>query len=289
MIPHTDLSRYPVRTRPVNGIDYAYLDEGSGPVLLLLHGFPDLAGGWDDVIEALAQDYRCIAPFMRGYYPTGPAPDGDYNSSTVAEDIQQLAKDLGVDQYVAVGHDWGASVAYSLGDLHPEAVTKLITLAIPHPHYIKLTPAGLWRARHFIRLRKPSSSLDYTRRDNFAYIDRLYRRWAPNWDGYQPSSDLFRRTLAEPGYLESVLGWYWCLADSRKDKEDPEVDYQQPPMPILCFAGAADGAISEKAFHAMKADLGDQVSLRIVPKAGHWPHREAPELFLREVRAFLAD
>lgn len=288
-IPHSELSRHPIHTQSVNGLEYAYIDKGEGPVLFFLHGFPDLAGTWDDAIDVLSAEYRCIAPFLRGYYPSALAPDNNYDSPTIGRDIAALAVVLGIEEYTVIGHDWGASVAYSLANLEPERVTKLVTLGIPHPRFIKLTIFGLWRARHFIRFRKPESSVDYSRKNDYAYIGKLMRRWAPNWKGYGPTFELVRRTFKLEGRLEAALGYYWSFQAGRNDKERARIVYRRPKMQVLTFAGKTDGGISTKGFLKMKEDLGDQVRLRIHETAGHWVHREAPDYFVKELKAFLAE
>lgn len=108
-----------------NGIEYGYIEKGDGPTVILLHGFPDLAGTWDETISELSKSHRVIAPFLRGYYPTSMATDGDYFVKSVAEDIVQLTKALDIDSFVVVGQDWGASVAYSIGNLAENRVKKL--------------------------------------------------------------------------------------------------------------------------------------------------------------------
>ena len=110
-----------METIAANGVTFAYLTEGKGPLVLLLHGFPDTAHSWDRVIPALAAaGYRVVAPFMRGYHPTQIPADGQYDTDTLGRDALALISALGEEKAIVVGHDWGASAAYSAATLGPE-------------------------------------------------------------------------------------------------------------------------------------------------------------------------
>src|SRR6202012_2597720 len=116
-----------------NGLNFAYLEEGSGPLVLMLHGFPDTAYTWDDLRPRIAaKGYRAVSPFMRGYRPTA-VPTHDADQETLAHDALALIEALGADKAVVIGHDWGAAAAYGAAALSPEKVSKLFVLAIPHP------------------------------------------------------------------------------------------------------------------------------------------------------------
>src|SRR5215469_2918718 len=95
-----------------NGLEFAYLSEGSGPLVLLFHGFPDTAHTWDFVLPYIARKgYRAVAPFMRGYAPT-EIPKRDADQVTLARDVLALVDAFGEKEAVVIGHDWGASAAY---------------------------------------------------------------------------------------------------------------------------------------------------------------------------------
>ena len=165
-----------------NGLRFAYFEEGAGPLVLLLHGFPDTPHTWDAVRPALAAaGYRAVTPFMRGYAPTEVPRDGAYDADTLGRDAIALIEALGEERAFLVGHDWGASAAYAAAGLAPERLRMLITLAIPHPASILPTPGTLWGVRHFFALSLPGAAARM-RADGFAYVDALVRRWSPAWD-----------------------------------------------------------------------------------------------------------
>ena len=101
-----------IRYVEANGLKFAYLEEGSGPLVLMLHGFPDTAHTWDELRPRVAaQGYRVVAPFMRGYHPSG-IPGRDADQETLARDPLALIEALGASDAIIVGHDWGAAAAY---------------------------------------------------------------------------------------------------------------------------------------------------------------------------------
>lgn len=283
------LTKHTLSYQKANNLNYAYIRKGEGnkKAIIFIHGFPDLANTWDDAIEALAGEYDCIAPFLTGYYPNEIPKDGDYNPKRVATDMATLMEQLGIKEYFVVGHDWGASVAYAMANLHPERVIKLVTVAIPHPRFIKPSLKLLYRARHFLALRNEKSSR-FAKKNNYAYIDKLYRRWAPNWKDYKETSDQMKEVLAMPGRFEAVYGYYWTFNKNAKNKELNRFLGKKPTMPFLVFVGKTDGALVLKQFYTMKESMGDQVQLAVHETAGHFPHREAPDFFLKELKAFLA-
>jgi epoxide hydrolase 4 len=112
-----------------------YLEAGSGPLVVLLHGFPECAHCWTDQLEALAEaGFRAVAPNLRGYgHSDKPNGVPAYAASRLAADVEQLIRDLGAERADVVGHDWGGAVAWTLAMEHPERVRRLSIVNSPHP------------------------------------------------------------------------------------------------------------------------------------------------------------
>ena len=109
----------------VNGIRLHYVKMGEGPLLILLHGWPQTWYEWRKVMPALANKFTVVAPDLRGLGLSEKTPTG-YDKHTIANDIAALVKHLGEQSAIVVGHDMGGKVAYVLSLLHPELVTKLV-------------------------------------------------------------------------------------------------------------------------------------------------------------------
>src|SRR5712692_1264958 len=124
----------PDRTVLANDLEFAILEAGSGPLALCLHGFPDCAHTWRHLLPALADaGFHAVAPFMRGYAPTGVPADGAYQIGALAADAAALHEALGGDEdAVLIGHDWGAEAAYCAAAHAPQRWRLLVTLAVHH-------------------------------------------------------------------------------------------------------------------------------------------------------------
>ncbi|HZV01977.1 MAG TPA: alpha/beta hydrolase [Planctomycetota bacterium] len=273
-----------------NGLDFACLTAGQadGPLVLLLHGFPDTAHTWTETMSVLAAEgYRTVAPFMRGYHPTPIPPDGDFTTRALGADALGLIDALGRKTAIVVGHDWGAYSAYTAANTSPERVSKLVTVAIPHPRTLRFGNASLrrlYRLRHFLFLRLPGTAARL-RRDGFAAIDRIYRRWSPVWDFPPSELESVKACFSVPGALESALAYYRALSVVRPDR----TAFRRTSVPTLLLYGLDDGAADPPIFEESPAHFTTPPRLLAVPRAGHFLHREQPALFTRALVEFLRD
>src|SRR5471030_3304307 len=127
----------PISTSPTrveaNGIEFGYLEAGSGPLALCLHGFPDTAWGWRHLLPALADaGFHAVAPFMRGYAPSEIPADGCFKLGALVADAVGLHDALGGDDQLAlIGNDWGAETAYGAAAFAPDRWRRIVTLAVP--------------------------------------------------------------------------------------------------------------------------------------------------------------
>ncbi len=272
-----------METIRANGLDFAYLSEGTGPLVLLLHGFPDTAHTWDRAMSALAAaGYRAVAPFMRGYHPTSIPADGRYDRDTLGRDVLALIEALGEQPAILVGHDWGASAAYSAATLGPERVKLLVTMAIPHPRSVRPTPKLLWSVRHFATLRGKSAGAKVRAKDG-ALVDELWRRWSPAWTT-MPASETthVKAAFAQPGCAEAACGYYAALTPFVASSHRAQVT-----VPTIAFAGEHD-TISPRLFEKARLCFDASYEVVIVP-GGHFMHREHPEAFTGELVRTIRD
>jgi pimeloyl-ACP methyl ester carboxylesterase len=260
-----------------NGLRFAYLEEGAGPLVLLLHGFPDTAHTWDEVRPALSRaGYRAVSPFTRGYFPTAIPQDGKYDSATLGRDALALIAALSEKSAIVVGHDWGASAAYAAASLNPERVSLLITLAIPHPASILPTPRMMWALRHFLRLRLASAE-SYTQANNFAYVDELVQRWSPAWQVPPNETAAVKEVFRQPGSLTAAIGYYRALSPI------VPAELRQPiAVPSVSFGGEQDSILQRKDFERAGRFFKGPYEIVMMP-GGHFLHREHPARFIEEL------
>jgi pimeloyl-ACP methyl ester carboxylesterase len=263
-----------------NGVRFSYIEEGTGPLALLLHGFPDTAHTWDFVRPAVAAaGYRAVSPFMRGYAPSEVPADGRYDQETLGRDVLALIEALGERQATVIGHDWGATASYGAALLGPEKVRLLVTVAIPFPASIIPTPRLLGAMRHFITLRR-SNAAEVARANDFALIDELVQRWSPRWKVPAGETMHVKECFRQPGSLDAALGYYRALSPFL-----PKWAKQQVQVPSVAFAGEHDN-VPVKAYERARRYFPKGYDVVAMP-GGHFMHREYPEHFTRELLARL--
>jgi pimeloyl-ACP methyl ester carboxylesterase len=263
-----------------NGLRFAYLEEGSGPLVLLLHGFPDTAHTWDALRPRIAAaGYRAVSPFMRGYHPSA-IPDRDADQETLARDPLALIDALGADDAIVIGHDWGASAAYGAAGLGPDRVKKLITIAIPHPGALKPTLKKLWGVRHFAAYKLPGAPKRFARND-FAALPAIYRRWSPTWKPAPAEFDAVRACFAHPASLNAAFGYY------RKLSPVPTASLKaRITVPTVVFAGLDDPVAEPSDYRAAARMFENEYLVEEAP-GGHFMHREHPETFAAQLLSHL--
>ncbi|WP_445169206.1 alpha/beta fold hydrolase [Mycolicibacterium sp. Dal123E01] len=259
-----------------NGLRFAYLEEGSGPLVLLLHGFPDTAHTWDDLRPRIAaKGYRAVSPFMRGYHPS-EVPSVDPSQETLARDALALISALGASEAVVIGHDWGASAAYGAAALGPDRVSKLIAVAIPHPATLLPSPRKLWGARHFAAYKLPGAAKRFAHND-FEALPAIYRRWSPTWNPSASEFDEVRACFASPGSLDAAFGYY------RKLSPLPSASLRaRISVPTVVFAGLDDPIAGLSDYRRAARKFKGGYCIEEVP-GGHFMHREHPEVFAQRV------
>lgn len=260
-----------------NGLRFAYLEQGKGPLVLLVHGFPDTAHTWDAALAALAEaGFRAVAPFTRGYHPTAIPADGKYDVETLGRDVLALIPALGEQQAIVVGHDWGAAASYAAASLEPDKIKQLITIAIPHPRSLKPTPKVIWSGRHFFALRRARAA-EKIRAGNYAYIDELWRRWSPAWKDLPASETAaVKQAFAQPGCLEAACAYYKAFTPKL-----PASHRKPIAVPTVSFAGEHD-MLPPRAYEKARDCYTGSYEVVQVP-GGHFMHREHPATFIPEL------
>jgi pimeloyl-ACP methyl ester carboxylesterase len=255
-----------------NGLKFAYIEEGSGPLVLLLHGFPDTAHTWDDLRPRLAaKGYRAVSPFMRGYHPSA-IPDRDPDQETLAHDPLALIEALGARDAIVIGHDFGAAAGYGAAAVGPDRVKKLFVIGIPHPAALRPSPKQLWRARHFAVYKLPRAADRFARND-FAALPAIYRRWSPTWEPDRTEFDAVRATFSDRASLNAAFGYY------RKLSPVPSASLRaRITVPVVAFAGLDDPMVTPADYRGAARMFDGEYIVEEV-RGGHFMHREHPEAF----------
>lgn len=263
-----------------NGVRFAYFEQGTGPLVLLLHGFPDTPHTWDDLLPRLAaRGYRAVAPFMRGYRPTA-IPERDTDMETLARDALGIIDALGETSAVVVGHDWGATAAYGAASIAPEKVRKLFTLAIPHPTGMRRTPRTVWGLRHFVENKMPGAASRFAKND-FAKLRAIYKRWSPDWAPTDAELAPVRECFADHASLDAALGYYRALRFSV-----PPHLRKRIAVDTVVFAGSGDTLLRRVDYERARPIFDRGYVIEELP-GGHFLHREHPDAFAERLMAHL--
>ncbi len=279
------------------GLSFGYLEVGTGPLALCLHGFPDSAWTWRHLLPRLADaGYRAVAPFLRGYAPTEVPEDGLYQSGALAQDACDLHEALGGGHdAVLIGHDWGALAAYGAAAWQPDRWRRVVTAAVPPQ---SVAAAGLLS---FDQLKRSWYMFFFQSfladgvvgADDLVFIDRLWADWSP---GYDAAEDLahVKDSLRDPANLAAAIGYYRAMLGN--GPTSPELDQVQAatasptPQPTLYLHGVDDGCMTVRLADQAAGHLpaaGSRVEK--ISAAGHFLHLEQPEKVNRLIIDFLAE
>jgi pimeloyl-ACP methyl ester carboxylesterase len=269
-----------------NGLDFACIEQGSGPLVILLHGFPDTANTWSHQMSALAAaGYRAVAPYLRGYYPSEIPQNGFYDKATLATDVAELIRTLGGGKPVhLVGQDWGAIITYAVLAAFPELVQRAVVMAVPHPTEVgksMLDPKHIQRSFHWWFFQLPDLPEKALVANDFAFIDYLWRYWTS--PGYLERADAahlieIKAMLARPGVLAATLAYYRAMLDPSKG--DPALQTTRAlmnrpiPVPTLALCGGDD--LRAELMTDQAQYFTGEYDYQVVPGAGHFLHREKP-------------
>jgi pimeloyl-ACP methyl ester carboxylesterase len=283
-------------TVQANGVTFHYLELGKGPLVLCLHGFPDNADTYRDLLRALAAaGFRGVAPFMRGYAPTSPAPDGRYQSVLLAQDAAALIPALGSPRAFLVGHDWGATATYGAAALAPLRVEKIVTLAAAHPaaargdlafSYDRLK--GTWHA-YFFQMPFAEQAVAA---DDYAFLERWWRDASPEYVPPPEKMESVKATFRLPGVLTAALSYYrHTFHPANRDPAlhalQERINTSPTPVPTLAIHGTKDRPGRLEAFETMDHLFARGVEKVILPGTGHFLHLERPDEVARRIVAFL--
>jgi pimeloyl-ACP methyl ester carboxylesterase len=269
-----------------NGLEFAYLEAGSGPLALCLHGFPDTAWTYRHLLPALADaGFHAVAPFMRGYAPTEIPADSQYQTGALASDAVALHEAFGGDgEAVIIGHDWGAFATYGAAAHEPERWKRVVGLAVPPASAMAsafFTYDQVKRSFYIFFFQTPLADMVVPMND-LEFIARLWDDWSPGYDGAE-DVDHVRKALGDPANLAAAIGYYRQMFDSSRN--DPELAVVQAatitptPQPLLYLHARDDGCLGVELTAGVEASLTvDGSRCEIIDGAGHFLHVERPDV-----------
>ena len=257
------------------------------PLVLVLHGFPDAPPTFAPLLAELgARGYRAVAPWARGYAPSPLV--GPYDPRRLGDDVVALAEALSPRApVVVVGHDWGAIATYAALVAAPERFLSAVTIAVPHPiaflANLKKQPSQVVRSGYMALFQVPRLADWVVRARDFAFVDRLWRLWSPDFSPTPEHLAEVKRCLADslPAPLEMYRDARRALLRGERFPETPI------RVPVLHLQGANDGCISPELSAGEERFFLAQYRRDVLPEVGHFLHLERPAAVARRILEWL--
>ena len=279
------------RYAEVNGVKLHYVEQGKGPLILFLHGFPEFWYEWKSLIPEFASGHHAVAPDMRGYNLSDkPEPVDSYRVPLIVEDVKQLAVKLKARKFVLVGHDWGGVIAWAFAAEHPDMLDKLIIVNAPHPtvfaRELANNPAQQKASAYFNLFNSPQAEKILSQ-NHFATLQGLIKPWA--------SEAEMREYLGNWGRgLTGGLNYYRAARlHSPVDGAQAPLEMELPQMkpietPTLVIWGEKDTALLTGNLNGLD-EFVKGVRIARIPDGTHWVIHEKTAEVIRLMREFIGN
>lgn len=282
----------------INGVRLHWVEAGEGPLVILLHGFPEFWYSWRHQIQTLAaRGFRVVAPDQRGYNRSGkPVGREAYRIEHLGDDVAGLIDRVGDGPAMVAGHDWGGLVAWSLSYRYPSLLRRLAVLNAPHPAAYRralLRTDQLLRSWYVFFFQIPVLPERWIRRDGYGVLERMLYGDPVRSDAFDAADvEAYRQALDRPGALTAALNWYRAnLGISDLLGRGSWAGGGLPEAPVLVLWGMEDRYLSPRLVEEMEGmSGGTEGGLRAVRlgDASHWIQADAPERVGRELEVFFS-
>ena len=259
-----------------NGVKIHYASLGQGPLIVMIHGFPDYWYTWRDQMEALSDKFQCVAIDQRGYN-LSDKPQGveNYNVRLLVGDVAAVIKSLGHDKAIIVGHDWGGLVAWQVALNLPQMTEKLIILNLPHPRGLSRelanNPKQQQASAYARNFQKPEATM----------APEQLTFWVKDPEARKKYLEAFQRSD-----IQAMLNYY-----KANYPREPYVEDKSPvvktKMSVLMIHGLGDTALLSDALNNTWDWMGQDLTLVTIPGAGHFVQQDASDLVSKSMRMWL--
>jgi pimeloyl-ACP methyl ester carboxylesterase len=279
-----------------NGARFHVAELGEGPLVLLLHGFPEFWWAWRHQLPALAHaGYRAVAMDLRGFGASDKPPRG-YDLVTLAADVDGIIRSLGAADAVLVGHDWGGLLGWSLAALRPKGIRRLAAVSAPHPLRMRAAlvtdPRQAKASSYILAFQAPVLPERRLVRDDGALVERMLRAAAaPGWPGAEEAAR-YRQAIRIPGVAHCSLEIYrWAVRSLPRPDGLRYARRMHRPVrvPTLHLHGALDPTVLPRSARGSGRFVDAPYRWRLLDNVGHFPHEEDPAHFNAELLSWLAD
>ena len=263
-----------------DGVKIHYVTMGEGPLVVLVHGFPDFWYSWRHQMPALAENYRVAALDLRAFNESD-APEGqeNYDMTLLVSDVLAVIRAEGAEKATVIGHDWGGAIAWFTAMNAPEVVERLVILNLPHP-------ANL--ARELANNPEQQAASEYARMFQMegahalVTVDML--AGMPS-GGDEDALALYKEALGKSS-MEGMLHYY-KQNYPKPPYEESAIPFPKVQAPVLQLHGLDDPALLPGGLDGTWNWLDNTLTLVTIPGASHWPHHDKPDLVTETILSWL--
>jgi pimeloyl-ACP methyl ester carboxylesterase len=263
-----------------NGVKIHYVTMGEGPVVVMIHGFPDFWYSWRNQMPALAEDYQVVAMDQRGYNKSDkPKGQENYDATFLVSDVLAVVKAVGAEKATIVGHDWGGFVAWSFAMAHPNVCERLIICNLPHPkglgRELATNPAQQASSAYAQAFQQPGAHKVVSK----AMLAMSVSKGDP--EALEAYTEAFERSD-----LEAMLHYY---KQNYPKAPYEDIDRDLPPVkcPTLVFHGLADKALLPAGLNDTWDWVEAPLTIVTIPGADHWVHHDAADYVTETMQGWL--
>jgi epoxide hydrolase 4 len=273
----------------LSGVRLHYVEAGDGPLVVLLHGFPEFWYGWRRQIQPLAAaGFRVVAPDLRGYnLSSRPDAVSDYDTDKLAADIRDLIRERGAESAFLAGHDWGGSVAWATAMAHPEVVDRLAILNAAHPRKLSQGlhhPGQLRKSWYFFFFALPDLPDAIVHANNWHFFRHFLA------DARSPYTaeemDRYIEAWSQPGAASGMINYY--RSSVRTPAKKAEAAIHPIKAPTLVIWGQRDAYLGQELAEPEHDDVPNLERVERLPDASHWVHHDEAERVTELLTGFFA-
>ena len=282
----------------VNGIRLHYAMNGSGKLILFVHGFPEFWYAWKEQLVEFGRDHCAVALDMRGYNLSDkPEAVDQYAIKYLTEDLRALARSLGHERFILVAHDWGGAVAWALAINHPECVEKLIIVNSPHPavfaRELAENPVQQKASQYMLAFRSRKTEAMLSANNYAALVGIVMGEGLKKGHFTEEDRQAYISAWSQPGALTGGLNYYRASrvgppsGDEQARTFEPGARSMDVRVPTLVIWGEQDVALTPGNLEGLDTYVPD-LTIRRIPDGTHWVVHEQPALVNRTIREFIA-
>ena len=266
-----------------NGVKIHYVSIGEGPLVVMLHGFPDYWYTWRNQMAALKADFQVVAMDLRGYNLSGqPKGVENYKMKHLVQDVVAVIHALGKEKAIIVGHDWGGAIAWELALNRPDVVEKLIVCNMTHP---------TGRSIETLKALQSNGNNSYTDKFRNHTSETLPIAWLSGWVRDTPAKKHYEVAFSR-SYFDGMINYYKANIPTKEQRtvwlKDPKIDKRpKVQMPVLAIFGTKDQYVLKGGLNNTWDWVEKDFTLVTIPDADHFVQQDASDLVSQSMKMWL--